>query len=555
MRDQQQQRARKASAFSAYSVVGCGPLRARVLLAAVLVTLSGCDTVSSAIDSVTPSWVGDETPYAGNVSPTTAAEHVAQQPPTLPQAQAIASQTPASPQIVAPAPAAMTSRVVPTMPAEAPTALGTVPAYVPDSLRYRDTATTEVSPAPTLARAANVRAALGMDAEGPTPEQQAEPTIAVVPAITPPPAAVAAAMPAPPPMQPTSPASVEDLGNRVVRTTTNTAVAAPVAVRPPAAIAASTNAAPVAAPQIATLDDVRGRVITATTTAPTIAANDPLAGRIVTAAGRPVVPANLADVPARPADLPSAAVQQQRIVAMQAEQTRLQQQQQPTAPQIITPAQMPAVTAAPLQPVVVQAPITATQAPVQLAPQPVQVAQVSNLVPNGVNNAFQRALQQSAPNRFQPVPPMQQPLTPSAVPQSAATQPRVLQSPTPQAAAPMARPIAPALVGSVHFEADSARLRPAELIPLGQLAQRLRQQGTKVRVIGYAPRTGRGDATDLMLKSFQLSIDRADAVARKLMELGVPAAQIAVEGKGADAGATAQSDSAHANRVDLLPGS
>jgi outer membrane protein OmpA-like peptidoglycan-associated protein len=571
-------------------------LRDALMVVASLLALAGCDSVSSVVDGMTPAWISEDVPYAGDVRPTTAPQQVAAQTrPSLPPQPVAMPVRPA----LTPSPAVVPSAVVPDAPSPGP-ASSLVPSYVPDSLRYLSNdrpaqVPPAAQPAPVVQsmaqpvrQGADVRAALGMTgSDAPQPAQM--------------PAAVARA--AQPPAQPPQTVQMANLGSRVVQPAGAVVMGTPVMAQPATAPPAAVEPKP---PVMASLAEMPHRVVSASNTVSAAAASYPagpvpdvLAGRVI----RPQAPAgsqgapNLSEVPARPVDIPSAALQQQRLQAMQAAQVQVQQMApavgdmsetmqarfirpdgvpaQPSAmPQQMPAMQGRAATTAPvpLRPVMESSPAPTSYvqqqmpAPVQMAPvqtAPVQVAQVSGSVPSGVNSAFQRALQQSAPNRYRAVPPMQQPLTPSAVPQAATfARPMPTMQPTPSVVAPppMMPTAAPAqarptLMGNIYFSADSVRLGNGDIAQLGDLAARLRQQGTPVRVVGYAARPSRGDATERMVRSFSLSVDRADAVARKLMEFGVPATLLQVEGKGTDMGAAAAVDSAYANRVDVLQGS
>ena len=76
----------------------------------------------------------------------------------------------------------------------------------------------------------------------------------------------------------------------------------------------------------------------------------------------------------------------------------------------------------------------------------------------------------------------------------------------------------------VHFENGQAWLSKEDRALLHEVADLQREKGGNVRVVGHASmRTRDMDITQHKLVNFQLSVDRAQAVADELMRLGVPA--------------------------------
>ena len=81
---------------------------------------------------------------------------------------------------------------------------------------------------------------------------------------------------------------------------------------------------------------------------------------------------------------------------------------------------------------------------------------------------------------------------------------------------------------SLFFAFNSAKISSAkEILNLESLAHMARNSGAKLRVTGYAD-----SATGVATYNQQLSVRRAQAVARELVKLGVAEENIVVEGKG-----------------------
>jgi flagellar motor protein MotB len=78
-------------------------------------------------------------------------------------------------------------------------------------------------------------------------------------------------------------------------------------------------------------------------------------------------------------------------------------------------------------------------------------------------------------------------------------------------------------VAVIYFADGSANLSGRDLQVLGQVAALQRQYGGVLRVIGHASsRTGAMDITRHKLANFNVSLARANAVARALTTAGVP---------------------------------
>ncbi|MBT4046382.1 MAG: OmpA family protein [Rhodospirillaceae bacterium] len=85
----------------------------------------------------------------------------------------------------------------------------------------------------------------------------------------------------------------------------------------------------------------------------------------------------------------------------------------------------------------------------------------------------------------------------------------------------------------IRFRHGSTRLTGTEKKRLSQLANRARQEGKMIYVVGHASqRTGDMDYAKHKLVNFNVSLDRANSVAGELRSRGVAATQIVVEAKG-----------------------
>lgn len=134
-------------------------------------------------------------------------------------------------------------------------------------------------------------------------------------------------------------------------------------------------------------------------------------------------------------------------------------------------------------------------------------------------------------------PPREPPLPPDLA-KTGAGAPRPTQSaaltPPAQPGAGATRPpeIAPAVsvnVGLVEFAGNSSQLAPDARQRLREVAQLYRQSSGRVRVIGYSE-AGPGPATaNRELSAFNLALDRARAVALALVQMGIPARDVAVD--------------------------
>jgi outer membrane protein OmpA-like peptidoglycan-associated protein len=89
------------------------------------------------------------------------------------------------------------------------------------------------------------------------------------------------------------------------------------------------------------------------------------------------------------------------------------------------------------------------------------------------------------------------------------------------------------LVATINFGHGSSRLGSGDLRKVREVATTAKQSGRTVRVVGHSSqRTGNMSFERHLIANFNISMDRANAVARALAEAGVPAEQIVVEAVG-----------------------
>ncbi|HZL58683.1 MAG TPA: OmpA family protein [Stellaceae bacterium] len=119
------------------------------------------------------------------------------------------------------------------------------------------------------------------------------------------------------------------------------------------------------------------------------------------------------------------------------------------------------------------------------------------------------------------------PVTASPPPASAAP---VLQRPSLAARNPATANSAISVsVGDFTFATGSAAMSAAHRGALSEIAGLYKQAGGKLRVIGHAEKVGGDDPVQQRIAMLDLALDRANAVANALVEMGVPANEITVE--------------------------
>lgn len=243
------------------------------------------------------------------------------------------------------------------------------------------------------------------------------------------------------------------------------------------------------------------------------------------------------------------------------DETLGQQATAPSPPPAAAPPPAPAASSAPAgENPAVEPPAPAAAAPAPAAPAPVAPAQTAAApaaTPPAGTPAPAAPAVQSAPL---PAPAMPQPAAEAPAP---ATQPAppAASEPAQQAGSGQQRVLEggsvivnpEAVLGSgaasgsrllpsgesrpvalIFFRYGSAGLSRSDVNVLKDVARLHRERGGLVRVIGHASQsTGGGDAVKQRLANFNISLARANSVARELSRLGVPIDQVQVAAAGA----------------------
>jgi outer membrane protein OmpA-like peptidoglycan-associated protein len=85
-------------------------------------------------------------------------------------------------------------------------------------------------------------------------------------------------------------------------------------------------------------------------------------------------------------------------------------------------------------------------------------------------------------------------------------------------------------VAVIQFGAMSVELNGKDQAVLARVAQVQRSNGGKVRIVAHSAQDAAGSSPDVLARdNFEVSRQRAIAVANQLMRLGVPANRIAAE--------------------------
>jgi len=91
---------------------------------------------------------------------------------------------------------------------------------------------------------------------------------------------------------------------------------------------------------------------------------------------------------------------------------------------------------------------------------------------------------------------------------------------------------APGQIGVVYFGSGSAELDEGDIAKLRQVASAYQERGGSIRVVGYASSFTRDmDPMHHQMVNFNISLRRADAVARELIKLGVKPANVFVSAR------------------------
>ena len=114
----------------------------------------------------------------------------------------------------------------------------------------------------------------------------------------------------------------------------------------------------------------------------------------------------------------------------------------------------------------------------------------------------------------------------AATPPSSALPPRPLSRPDSNGSAVSYR------AASLHFETGSARIGKGDRKKLREVAALQRKRNATLRIIGHASsRTRDLDPVTHQIVNFRISVDRAHAVARELLRLGVPPGKLNIGAK------------------------
>lgn len=96
--------------------------------------------------------------------------------------------------------------------------------------------------------------------------------------------------------------------------------------------------------------------------------------------------------------------------------------------------------------------------------------------------------------------------------------------------APVIRPGEP--VATIRFAEGSARLGQSDRQTLSRIAALAQELGGRVRIVGHAGRPNGGEGAKSEIAEFNLSLDRANAVAQELMRNGISSERMSVQAMG-----------------------
>ena len=115
-------------------------------------------------------------------------------------------------------------------------------------------------------------------------------------------------------------------------------------------------------------------------------------------------------------------------------------------------------------------------------------------------------------------------ISPTGSPQAATPAPAVLSDGAAAAAAFSARaqPLRSERVATILFNDAGSELSREDRAVIADIVQQQRSRGSAVRIVGHTPRPD-GATEKQLWSAFDLSMKRANAVAREVYRLGVPA--------------------------------
>ncbi len=164
----------------------------------------------------------------------------------------------------------------------------------------------------------------------------------------------------------------------------------------------------------------------------------------------------------------------------------------------------------------------ATSSPAASAPAPAIASEITQGVsrptlPEPASGRAQSRIETQTSRAPQPQPQAQPQPQPQQAPPSAVGPSQIQQYNLPQ------RPNYSEMVGVVFFGYGSAGLDSRDVAVLRQIVQLQQQRGGRLRIVGHASmRTGVANPVEHNLANFNMSLQRAQTVARRLEALGAP---------------------------------
>lgn len=212
----------------------------------------------------------------------------------------------------------------------------------------------------------------------------------------------------------------------------------------------------------------------------------------------------------------------------------------PTMPQVAAPQARPATArapapvsapAAPPPPPAAAAPAPRAAAPAAPAPAPSQPATVDQIYRQQLARS-ESAVQLRQPAAEPPPPPPSQPRRIGALQHTARESSRSQVAYVGGSTGVPATPVVPGQpVATIRFGEGGARLAAGDRGTLARVAAMAQETGGRVRIVGHAGRPG-GEGAKSEVADFNLSMDRANAVAQELMRNGISSERLKIEAVG-----------------------
>lgn len=209
-------------------------------------------------------------------------------------------------------------------------------------------------------------------------------------------------------------------------------------------------------------------------------------------------------------------------------------------PQVAAPQARPATArapapvsapAAPPPPPAAAAPAPRAAAPAAPAPAPSQPATVDQIYRQQLARS-ESAVQLRQPAAEPPPPPPSQPRRIGALQHTARESSRSQVAYVGGSTGVPATPVVPGQpVATIRFGEGGARLAAGDRGTLARVAAMAQETGGRVRIVGHAGRPG-GEGTKSEVADFNLSMDRANAVAQELMRNGISSERLKIEAVG-----------------------